>query len=104
MYSTCGPWSHDLGVDKFLVKGHDIGYFDTKRTMLHNLIKNVITCPIIEIAQANLLFNTEYVHRLIKPIDYARDLFHSGILSNIEYTHYIIDIIKHKYKHELNNN
>jgi hypothetical protein len=103
IYNTYGLWSTDLGVDKFLVKGNDIGYFDTKRTMLHNLIKNVINCPIIEIAYPNAAFNDESV-KLIKPIDFSRDLVHSGIFSNLKYRSLIIEIIRHKYKHEFNNN
>ena len=102
MYRTYGPWSTESGVDKFLITGNDVGFFDTRRTMMYNLIKNVVTCPIIEIAPSNSIFNNESVK--IQIVDFARDQVHSGNLSNLKYASIIIDIIKDKYKHELNNN
>ena len=104
MYSSCGPWSNDVGVDKFLLLGYDIGFFDTRRIMMHNLIKNVITCPIIEIAYNDARFNDDTIKLGQIKTDYARDGVHSGILSNIKYASIITDIIKDKYKHEFNNN
>jgi hypothetical protein len=103
-YRPFGPWSKEVEVGKFLLAGHDIGFFDTKRTMMYNLIKNVINCPIIEITSPNLKFNNEAI--LITPIknDYARDTLHYGILSNIKFADIVVDIIKDKYKHELKNN
>jgi hypothetical protein len=103
-YYPFGPWSKEVEAGRFLLAGHDIGFFDTRRTMMYNLIKNVINCPIIEITPPNLKFNNEAV--LITSIknDYARDQLHSGIFSNIKHANIIIDIIKDKYKHEFNNN
>jgi len=104
MYYMFGPWSRELDVTKFLSVGYDIGFFDTRRTMMHKLIKNVINCPIIEIAQSNTKFNDDTVNMQSIKNDYARDQVHFGILSNINYANTVIDIIKDKYKHELNNN
>lgn len=99
-----GSWSTEVGVDKFCGIGHDIGFFETRRTMMYKLIKNFIDCPIIEIAYDNAKFNDDII--TLEPIrkDFARDFRHYGILSNMKYTSIITDIIVDKYKHELNNN
>jgi hypothetical protein len=102
-YMSYGAWSTEEGVDKFLIAGHDIGFFDTRRTMTHNLIKNVITCPIIEVAYKNAKFHEDIIVLDRIKTDYARDLLHSGILSNIKYASIITDIIKDKYIHDNNN-
>jgi hypothetical protein len=101
---TYGSWSSEVGIDKFCVIGHDIGFFETRRTMVYTLIKNFIKCPIIEVAYSNAIFNNDTV--LLTPTrkDYARDGMHFGILSNSKYASVIAFIIKDKYKHELNNN
>jgi hypothetical protein len=104
IYYPYGSWSTGLDVDKFLLLGHDIGFFDTRRTMMYNLIKNSINCPIIEIAPLNSKFNDEATLMPDIKNDYARDGLHYGIASNIGFASIITDTIKDKYKHELNNN
>ena len=99
-----GSWSTRTGIDKFCVIGHDIGFFELRRTMMYNLIKNVIDCPIIEIAYDNAKFNDDTLLLLPAKQDLARDLIHCGILSNLSYASIITDIITDKYKHELKNN
>lgn len=79
--------SHDE-VEDFLVMGDDIDYFSSKTALLKNLIRKIISVPIIEIPWSN-----ESPNELGKPIhtvkftqednvDSARDLMHPGIKSN----------------------
>lgn len=99
-----GSWSTQIGVDKFCAIGHDIGFFETRRTMAYKLIKNLIDRPIIEVSYKNSIFNDDTVKLLPFNKDYARDFLHYGIFSNIKYTSIITSIITDKYKHELENN
>jgi hypothetical protein len=99
-----GAWSTENGIEKFLIAGHDVGFFDTRRTMMHTLIKNVITCPIIEVAYKDAKFNDDIIALTRITTDFARDDMHSGIPSNIRYASIITDIIKDKYNYEFNNN
>lgn len=99
-----GRWSTQIGVDKFLAIGHDIGFFETRRTMAYRLIKNLIDRPIIEVSYRDSIFNADTVELLPLHKDYARDFLHYGIFSNIKHTSIITNIIIDKYKHELKNN
>jgi hypothetical protein len=103
-YTTYGAWSPEVGIDKFLIAGHDIGFFKTRRIMMYKLIKNTIDCPIIELSYDNAKFSDDIITLDPAKKDYARDKLHFGILSNIKYASIITDIIADKYKHELNNN
>jgi len=99
IYTLHGPWNYtNEDMTKFLVAGHIIGFFDTRRTMIYNLIKNTIDRPIIEVAYSTAKFNDNTIPLEIIRTDYARDGMHYGISANLKNASNISNIIKDKYE------
>ena len=80
--------SSDDKIENFLAMGDDIGYFSSKTELLKNLIRKIISVPIIEMTWHNELSSMlgEPIH-ILKDIlktqvDLARDLSHPGIKTN----------------------
>jgi hypothetical protein len=75
-------------IKDFLVMGDSIGYFSSKTALLKNLIRKIISVPIIEIPWNNdsYIGLGESIHTLKytqqEQVDLARDLIHPGIKTN----------------------
>jgi hypothetical protein len=98
-YELYGSWSTNNDVQNMLVSGDLCGYFEVKRDMMRILLKNVIDCPIIEVAYPNARFNPN-IHGLPVAMynkDYdARDYIHAGVDANIRYSEFILTKLKDK--------
>lgn len=74
----------DRKIKEFMVLGHEIGYFNTKKALSEQLIN---TC----------YFNSKIINLSVADlsrIDLARDLAHAGILSNEKLANKIVNILR----------
>lgn len=96
IFKTYTP--HVEYIKNFIVDGDEINYFKTKTFLLKNLIKKIITVPIIEVPWmlesdnnpnvSEIKFDSNFV------IDRARDLMHPGIKSNQKCAEVLYNYIK----------
>lgn len=90
--------SQNEDVKDFIVDGEEINYFKTKTFLFKNLIRKIITLPIIEVPWmlespnnpnvSEIKFDNNFV------IDRARDLMHPGIKSNQKCAEVLFNYIK----------
>jgi hypothetical protein len=79
-----GTWSGDDTDLRFIVNSEDTGFFNARKMLHLRTIKNIINVPIYTFNfGAQISYDYEDWH--MKQLDKARDLSHSGILSNIEF-------------------
>lgn len=83
-----GTWSSDDRDLRFIVNSEDSGFFNARKILHLRTIKNVIDVPIYTFNfGSQIAYDT--MHWNMKPLDKARDLSHSGILSNNEFANQI---------------
>lgn len=71
-YSTHGIWSsYSKDIGEFLVLGEQINFFKTTKTLTKNIIRNIATCPIIEVSTS--YDGSSDVDIILTQVDYARD-------------------------------
>jgi len=71
-YSPHGIWSsHYKDIEEFLVLGEQINFFKTTKTLTKNIIRNIATCPIIEVSTS--FDGSSDVDIILTQVDYARD-------------------------------
>jgi hypothetical protein len=79
-----GSWSTDDDNLRFIVNSEDTGFFNARKILHLKTIKNIINVPIYTFNfGAQVAYDMEDWR--MKQMDKARDLSHSGILSNIEF-------------------
>lgn len=84
-----GSWCVEESEKKFFVAGESTGFFNARKYISFNLIKNVVDVPIITV---NLAALTQYNFSSLswRKLDTARDLAHYGIKSHAS----LVDILK----------
>jgi hypothetical protein len=87
-----GTWSIDDRDLRFIVNGEDSGFFHARKILHLNNIKNTVNVPLYTFNfGAQVSYGSE--DWCMKQIDKARDLSHSGILSNIEFSNQVCNRI-----------
>lgn len=76
-----GAWTEDIDNMKLIVNSEEVGFFNARKLLTLNLIKNIATCPVIScIFSSQAVFDPYNLY--LRRIDKARDLNHAGIKSH----------------------
>jgi hypothetical protein len=87
-----GSWHPESKFKDFMAAGEITGFFHSRKYLTSRLLSNVIDVPIFNV-QYSALSSFQTYDFLIKKIDLARDLAHSGIKTNQIITDQIIQTI-----------
>jgi len=80
--TTNGIWNKKVEIKNFIIAGEDVGFFQSRKNLASKIIESIFNCPTIQISIAQ---DYEIGNNIIKfpKIDFARDIIHPGILSNL---------------------
>lgn len=87
-----GTWSKDKDSEKFFAAAEISGFYHARKNISYRLLHNVIDVPIIGVFISSLAsYDAESVR--VRKLDMARDLQHSGILTNEDVAVRLLDHI-----------
>jgi len=88
-----GSWSKDKDSQKLLVNGENTGFFHARKHLCYELIHNVVDVPIIKFNYGGQVSYDKY-ELILKRLDYARDLSHSGIKSHQAFANTLCNLLR----------
>lgn len=84
-----GRWRNSGDTLRFIACAEESGFFQARKMISYNMIKNMVDMPILDVQFASLeIWSNKCVW--LKKIDLARDLCHSGIKSHEDITEKIL--------------
>jgi hypothetical protein len=88
-----GTWAKDKNFEKFFAASDITGFYNARKNISYRLIHNVIDVPIIGVYLSSLAtYDNKSVR--VRRYDKARDLQHSGIVTNADIANRILDYYK----------